>query len=72
MFATIDFEERECILAVDFVARRVKEVTLLHVSLKTCQTLDVLETEVADVDAGNLGQFDRVRGEVPRFDAVLA
>ena len=70
VFTAINFEERNRIFPVDFIARRMFEVALSKMSFKTDPRLDEFQAELADVDAGEAHQLDGVRGEVPRLNTM--
>ena len=66
VFPSINLKKGNVIFSVDLVARGMVEGTLGLVSLQTLDTLQILETELTDVDHRLRGQLLGVGGEVPR------
>jgi hypothetical protein len=55
---------------INFVARRMAQHAFGGMSLQTEKGLCVFETELANVDAVQLGEFLWIRREVPRTDLI--
>lgn len=61
IFSAVDLEKRNVAFPVDFIARRVPEITLGYVSLQTVSTFYKLQAELAKVNAGQCDEFLRIR-----------
>ncbi len=70
--AAIDFEEGDAVVAVDFVSGRVGHGAFAAVAFEGFARGEVREAELVDVDYVRVGEFLRVRREVPRFHFVFA
>ena len=70
--ATINFEEGNVIVAIDLVARRVKEGAFLAMPLKSASCIEIEKAKLADVDYVGFGVRYGIRGEIPGLDFVLA
>ena len=57
VLAAVDLEERDLVLPVDLVARRVPQPALGQVPRQTLPAPHVPEAELADVDAGQGDQL---------------
>ena len=68
VLAAVDLEERDLVLSVDLVARRVPQPALGQVPGQTLPAPHVPQAELAYVDARQGDQLLRVRREVPRLD----
>lgn len=68
---TVNFKETYRVFSINFVARWMSKIALFYVPLQTFPAFPVLETELADVDAGHGAHFLGVWREVPRFDSML-
>ena len=61
IFSPVDLEKGNVAFPVDFIARRVPEIAFGYVSLQTMSTLYKLQTELAEVNAGQRNEFLWIR-----------
>ncbi len=59
-------------LSVDLIAGRMKQLTFRPVPLQTLDTLHILQTVLADVHDGTIGELLGIGREVPGLDEMQA